>query len=139
MIISFGAKVRVLMEKNKLLKKLVPLIVNTGLVTWIYDVERNLHFRKHYLTHIPEFKKVEMLLADEMSRKTYCAVIKYRRTSRKKFLKGIIVYPQYFQNDIFGPAKDEVFVDGGAFTGDTIESYASNWGGVLEEGIRLGA
>ena len=37
-------------------------------------------------------------------------------------LRCIVVSPQYFVPDIIGPLKEEVFIDGGAYTGDTITS-----------------
>ena len=79
-------------------------------------------FRECYELHRTEFQKLYELLEDDFSRRTLRNVIKYRLTARTSLLRGIVVSPQYFVPDIIGPLKEEVFIDGGAYTGDTIVS-----------------
>lgn len=63
------------------------------------------------------------MLADKKSKKIYAGMIKFRQThDRKDFPAHLITEEQYFINELqFG--NDEVFIDGGAFTGDTIASF----------------
>ena len=79
--------------------------------------------------HTEELKKLSEMLEDDFSRFTLERVLKYRTTFDVNMLNGVRVLPQYFQKDIFGPVKDEVFVDGGAFVGDTIGSFLKDFAG----------
>lgn len=63
------------------------------------------------------------MLEDDFSKKTYKNVIKYRKTFNIAYLNEVIRLPQYFQNDIFKPEDHELFVDGGAYIGDTAEEF----------------
>jgi FkbM family methyltransferase len=83
-------------------------------------------FESCYHKNKSKFKEVYNLLEDEESRQTYKAVMEFRRTYEYKALKGHISYPQYFVKEIFRQYKDEIFVDGGAYTGDTIISMAKS-------------
>lgn len=66
---------------------------------------------------------IRNFLSDEKSRKTFDAVIKARRTGNLSLLRPIKESsPEYFPFDIFSIIDDEVFVDCGAFNGDTIRT-----------------
>ena len=84
-----------------------------------------------YALHEQQIGRVAEMLEDDFSRQTLDRVMEYRRTGDVSALKSVCVQNQYFQTDIFGPVKDEVFVDGGAYIGDTIESFLEKfaWGG----------
>lgn len=65
------------------------------------------------------------LLADSISKKTFLELIKYRLFLDGKFIKKISC-PQekeYFDKDIIHLSTSEIFVDGGAYDGDTIEKF----------------
>lgn len=89
-------------------------------------------FRAYYPVHEEEFNQLAEMLEDDFSRKTLRTIVKYRMrevtpesmkgTYARKALKGICVKPQYFQKDILQPVEDEVFIDGGAYDGDTIQN-----------------
>ena len=79
-------------------------------------------FKECYELHRTEFQKLYELLEDDFSRRTLHNVIEYRLTAELGLLNDIVVSPQYFVPDIIGPLKDEVFIDGGAYIGDTIAS-----------------
>lgn len=86
-------------------------------------------FRKFYSEHQEEFQKIPAMLEDDFSRRTFEQVLKCRLTGDPKALKGVIMQPQYFQKDIFGPVEDEVFVDGGAYVGDTVDNFIRYFAG----------
>ena len=86
-------------------------------------------FDQFYVQHQEEFSAVYGLLADDFSRSTWETLIQCRRTGKMDALKDFCVEPQYFRKDIFGPVENEVFVDGGAYLGDTIEAFIKFTGG----------
>ena len=125
-------ELRIIMENNKYLKGIVPKIKNTKIMKYrsekIHQNERKKNFKRFYKEHENDFNKLYDLLEDDLSKKTMNCIIKYRLTLNKKYLSNIVVKPQYFQKDIIKPLKDEVFIDAGAYIGDTIEEL-SNFGG----------
>ena len=95
-------------------------------------------FDQCYIQHPEEFSTLSRLLADNFSRLTLEKLIQCRRTGKMDALKDICVKPQYFRKDVFGPVEDEVFVDGGAYIGDTIEAFIKFTGGGVHKNICLG-
>ncbi|WP_185806957.1 FkbM family methyltransferase [Bacillus sp. HMF5848] len=74
--------------------------------------------------NIQKFKCVYEFLADEKSRKILVDRINYCKTSNKSYLiPQQSVTPQYFDPSLIKISKNEVFIDGGAFTGDTVEEF----------------
>jgi FkbM family methyltransferase len=127
--------IRVYMDRSKMLSKLLPYIRRTKLVRMyhtykgVYGKRSNAkkieNFLACYNEHKVEFQKVYNLLEDEESKQTYKAVLQFRRIYEFEAIKKHIYYPQYFVNEILSYDK-EIFVDGGAYTGDTIFSFIEN-------------
>ncbi len=65
------------------------------------------------------------LLSDSLSRKTYCAILEYRLFLQKNNLSKLkqSIKHEYFEKKIIKLTKDEVFVDGGAYNGDTTKKF----------------
>lgn len=79
-----------------------------------------------------QFEKVYQLFQDEKSRITYVSFLAAKLTRNIVHLKEIYVENQYFSQDIIQLNDQEVFVDGGAFDGDTFLEFQKNVkGGVL--------
>jgi hypothetical protein len=85
-------------------------------------------FSKFYSENYKCFDEVLGLLADEESKNTYKAVIDFRKNRNFKALAKYVSYPQYFVKDIFDNCNDEIFVDGGAYIGDTILALSQYMG-----------
>lgn len=68
-------------------------------------------------------------LADKYSKEVLLNLLRYRLTSSLSFIKNAFDgnNPQYFDKSIVNCNEDEVFVDCGAFIGDTVESYIENY------------
>lgn len=65
-------------------------------------------------------------LADEESRRVYSDLFKYRCTKERKYLKGHEDKEIYFNKLTLSGIKNnpgKVFVDGGAFDGDTVKAF----------------
>ena len=82
------------------------------------DVYRNI-----YTLRDSDLKKVMNALADEKSRDTIKNMFKYLMTYNKEYLTDIYDPNQYFPKDIITLSNNEVFVDCGAYDGDTIVEF----------------
>lgn len=85
--------------------------------------------------HFKDFEHVYLsLLEDEESKIVYSNILISHLLCTEKYLKEIFVRNQYFEIPEFNiPSTKEVFVDCGAFTGDTMESYVLNRAGMFKK------
>jgi len=86
---------------------------------------------KFFLNNKAEIKYITDNISDDLSCLVYQGLIKFRCSSSRKNLLKHMSPPkqQYFDNTIFQePLIDEHFVDCGAFTGDTLQSFISCYG-----------
>jgi len=106
-------------------------IIESGIVDKIHVfLERfeTMEFRKFYDEHREDFRYVRDILHDDLSKKVYEAVIRYRYTGRRKEIQNYNFRQQYFQADIFPRLSGEAFIDGGAWIGDVVESLLKHGG-----------
>lgn len=95
--------------------------------------EEMLQYRKMKDLYGKELKSVYQMLEDKKSKAVYADIFKYRCSKERKYLKPHIDSDIYF-NEITMPdaAKHEVFVDGGAFNGDTIKLFVKKTNYIFE-------
>ena len=77
-----------------------------------------------YSTNAERVSNVSNMISDEKSKKTYLSMVKYRQTGKSKDFPfdGCEEHTQYFIKELkFG--NDEVFIDCGAFDGDTVDKF----------------
>lgn len=80
--------------------------------------------QEYFEANRDRINNILQILADEESRNTYEAMIRFRCKSEfEKLPKDSGVYQQYFFNDFFKYKKGECLVDGGAFIGDTVRRF----------------
>lgn len=79
--------------------------------------------RIYFSEHKKEVSEVMRLLFDKESKEVYSKIIKYRQTARHKDLPKNSYRKQYFGNDYFKYNDGEVYVDCGAFDGDSVRKF----------------
>ena len=73
--------------------------------------------------HSSEFNTLYENLEDNLSRSVMSAFINQMISRDCKYLKKLWCKNQYFTEDIIKISNDEVFIDGGAFVGDTLREF----------------
>lgn len=82
-----------------------------------------------------KFKMVyDELLEDDFSKRTYLHILMSHLSCDMNYLREIFVRNQYFEIPEFCvPISNEVFIDCGAYTGDTLENYINRKIGIFEK------
>lgn len=75
--------------------------------------------RDFFEANTDRINKIYSFLADDISKDTFKKLIHMRQYYDDKDIPSYNYFNQYFPKDIIELSEDEVFVDGGAFTGDT--------------------
>lgn len=100
--------IRQLSHRHTLYAPDVP-VIGSGLFTYQY-----------FLEHLQEFNAVYRMLADDESRRVYMNIIQYKISGNIRYLETISAEPDHIFRTILRPSRNEIFVDLGAYTGDTI-------------------
>ena len=82
------------------------------------------------LGHAGDLARIAGLLGDQQSRETFRAELEWRLHAQFRAV-GAPAPDQYFPRDLVRPQPGEVFVDGGAYDGDTLRSCPWPLGKVL--------
>ena len=90
------------------------------------DLLPHYHFQTpaYYIQHSAEIREVYDSLADAESKKQYLAVVDCRVNASFDELPEPDYHNQYFPGDIISLSDKEVFLDAGAYTGDTFTDFA---------------
>lgn len=73
-----------------------------------------------------EIRKIFSFLADDISRELFINIIKFRLKLSTQFLPQISKTEEYFPGGFWKLSNNEVFVDVGAYNGDTLKSFLEN-------------
>ncbi len=76
-----------------------------------------------FTAHKQELNDVAALFADELSREVYFGAVKFRKTHNPKDVPVYSAKDQYFVNGIVSLSNREVFIDCGAYDGDTLKEF----------------
>ena len=79
--------------------------------------------KQYFDSHRGQIDEVVRVLEDDFSKETYIALVKYRETHDVRYQPPYNVHNQYFPKDIISFGDQEIVVDCGAFTGDTVSSF----------------
>jgi len=85
--------------------------------------EGMLYAKKYFDIHQKDIDLISSLLADDLSREVYLSAIKYRKSHDPKDVPFYTKNDQYFPKDIIQLSESEVFIDCGAFDGDTMQEF----------------
>ncbi len=89
-------------------------------------VDMTLNFSMDYAyvkCHVEQFNTVYEMLCDDLSKKTYTAFLNAKLSGDGDALYDVWNKEQYFPEDIIALSENEIFVDGGAYTGDTLLKF----------------
>lgn len=84
--------------------------------------------------NLKQFESAYLLMSDERSKQIFRERISYCATRNPRYLIPYRSWtPQYFAPDIIKLSDQEVFIDGGAFTGDTVEEFIKQTDGKFKK------
>jgi len=118
--------------KLSIIVKIFPFILENSFYRTIrlyllYYIKRNQKWgwdtTGFYRQNTERANAVSNMLADEKSKKIYLGMTKFRQTRCKKdYPFHVVNEEQYFLKELKFD-KDEIFIDCGAYTGDTIDQF----------------
>ena len=103
--------------------------VNDFFTKILYAVDRKtptksmLYAEKYFAGHQSELDEIAGFFADGLSKEIYFSVINYRKTHNPKDVPFFSKNDQYFVRDIVPLTESEVFIDCGAYDGDTMKDF----------------
>lgn len=80
--------------------------------------------KEHFSKHLVDIQTVYNMLCDDTSRKVFKNILKYKITGELKYLREATTEPDEAFENIIKLNSDEVYVDLGAFNGDTALDFA---------------
>ena len=127
---STSAGDRQAMRRRQLLDLGCQKVVAFGYLFWKYpDVflpHCSLESPHKILQRAPEIREAFRLWADDGSRQEYLAQLRFRLRMDFDGLPSPVSHKQYFPDDLYSILPGEVFVDCGAFDGDTIRDLCQH-------------
>lgn len=126
---SIISSIKVKIEHYPVGSKIVFIIRKIGIVHILHSIidsirpNTNEEYRIFVQEHSRDIEVLKEMLADNRSIEVLEHVIQYRINNKQSYLKGIIDKHQYFDQKVLPIAHDEVFVDGGAYVGDTLNEF----------------
>lgn len=99
---------------------------------WKYPEMKFPHFYvdlpHRIIQNADEVRRAFQLWADEESRHEYLSQLRWRMFLDFDGLPPPSVHEQYFPNELFSLSPDEIFIDCGAFDGDTLRAFIQRQG-----------
>ncbi len=117
---SLYVRINALAERHTLVAPDVP-IAGDGIFTYRYCLE-----------NAEKIQAVYDMLADDISRRTYADVINFRISGKIKYLNDCTSPREEVYESLIPLSENDVFVDMGAYRGDTVEEFISASGGTYK-------
>lgn len=83
--------------------------------------------------HLPRFEEAISLLADDQSRDTLRDILRFKLSGELRYLERCETPRDADYLQLLAPGGQEVFVDAGAYNGDTVEEFLGHTGGRFRE------
>ncbi len=120
-VLAFACGYKSLIDKIELISKKHKVIVPD------VPVAGDGLFDKNFLTkHFDKIEKTYNLLSDNFSKKVYQNIIAFKITGDLKWLENISSESYECYDELIKPNSEEIFVDLGAYRGDTIEEFINH-------------
>lgn len=87
--------------------------------------------------HEGEFDAVYDMLADEQSKKVFVNTLNFKISGKVEYLKEITTEIDEVYRSIIKPSRSDVYIDLGAYNGDTVSEFLRYSGGAAERIIAL--
>lgn len=107
-----------------------PLWVSEG-----YEVPKPEVYRAFLEAHTEEVDALLSVLADDESRISLASVLYSRLTWDLSGVKNVCVRDDYFPDGVVSLSQNEVFFDGGAYTGDTLAQLIKQTNGKFDKAV----
>ncbi len=118
-------------------------LIDYDINNWIYvdpELIRMYSFDRKYFENqkkimkenAEKIQKVYAMLADDISKEVFSAVLTHRFSHNIDALSKLYEKNQYFENDVIGLASGTI-VDCGAYTGDTLKRFIAQGPNLLDE------
>lgn len=113
------------MYYQEIREKLLKIFNENVLIPYVFQPTEEMiaEYRDFLRENISEHKKLYNTFDDEKSRETFVNILKGKVTGDSNWFSDSYVPNQYFVDDIIKLSENESFVDGGAYTGDTLEVF----------------
>lgn len=118
-LLAFAAGYKELIEKIDELEKRHCLIMPDTAV-----IGGEPFLKEHLTERFDDIKEVYSMLCGNTSRQTFKSILKYKITGELKYLRECTTEPDEAFDNIIKLGSDEVYVDLGAFNGDTALDFA---------------
>jgi len=119
-------KTMVFFQSNNFLNAILELTIKSGFEDFAFRIVNKDYLDKRKLffeQHSELIEKNIDLLYDEKSKKVYEGLILYRKYRKRKYFPYYSAKDQYFPEDVIKLNENEIFVDCGAFEGDTAQEF----------------
>ena len=106
--------------------KILHLVVKTGFEDFVFRVAYKDFLKNRqefFLEHKNDIDENIELLEDEKSKEVYRKMIEFKSTRKRRIFPDYSINDQYFVKEYIEISPDEVFIDCGAYTGDTIANF----------------
>lgn len=120
-LISFGSQRPEVLEN---IKKIASERETYSVDVPVYS--ENIFNREFYENHISEIEKVKTFLSDDKSREVYENIIRFKLTGEIECLTSCETPREEAYENILKLSNDEIYMDLGAFIGDTVAEFLEN-------------